>query len=857
MRKITTFLCAFLAVGFAWQVQAQSSFVNPNGNGQVHQNGPAGTASGINQRGGGGGGTIVITHSNSQNIEAGAGIACNTGNIANDNSFFRDFDLDDDFGINGDFEVLFAEFGVDDVSNSYDIDVRIWSSDGAFPGGVLTLLAEETTTIDPGDIGTVVSVPISAVVPAGLNMVYEVSNTGDGVTTFYLGNNNDGQTGPSWILAPDCGANAPTDLVDFGITSSFVMNVVGLQAGISCESTNYEATGLPIDIDGGDTSTADCTNAPNLVSVDVTNLGVIGEDAEIENLEFTITHTFDSDLDISLVSPAGTELLLSGGNGGSGDNYVATVFEDGGADITADSAPFTGTYEPEGGTFADAFAGESVSGTWSLKVCDNFVGDTGQIVAFELNLCAQPFNDICDDAYAVECGDVITGDTSAATNTVGNDAPDVFFSYTGTGEEEVVTLSLCDGGTDYDSFLWVFDDCDLTTLIAANDDSCGLQSELSFYSDGTSTYIIVVEGFGTQSGNFSLDVSCGPVTNDICQGAESISCGDTVAGTTVGANSDFVDGCGISVTAPGVWYTFTDDFGFETDYVVSTCDGTNYDSKLSVYVGDDCGNLVCVGGNDDTCGLQSEVAWTGDGSSTYYILVHGFGGASGDFNLNLSCTPIPPPNDEIANAIDVDEAGFPYTDPNVSLPAATTEDGNPEDCNIDGANGVWYKFTTTEAGQALAELDTPSGVSFVAFFEAPDEDSTEEELERVTQGGNQCLPSTTAFINTLPNQTYYVFVVNTGGASDVDINYDVELGIQENGIEGFTFSPNPTRGQVTLSALDQIERATIYNILGQAVLDRSIEATSTQLDVSNLSTGTYIMKVTVNGQVGTYKLIKQ
>jgi len=36
-----------------------------------------------------------------------------------------------------------------------------------------------------------------------------------------------------------------------------------------------------------------------------------------------------------------------------------------------------------------------------------------------------------------------------------------------------------------------------------------------------------------------------------------------------------------------------------------------------------------------------------------------------------------------------------------------------------------------------------------------------------------------------------------------------------------------------------------------------VNATSTQLDTSSLATGAYIMKVTVNGQVGTYKVIKR
>jgi len=65
-----------------------------------------------------------------------------------------------------------------------------------------------------------------------------------------------------------------------------------------------------------------------------------------------ITHTFDGDLDIKLIAPSGTELFLAEGIGGSGDNFTGTVFMDGNDPINTGSAPFTGTYQPQGGTLA-------------------------------------------------------------------------------------------------------------------------------------------------------------------------------------------------------------------------------------------------------------------------------------------------------------------------------------------------------------------------------------------------------------------------------------------------------------------------------------------------------------------------
>ncbi len=620
--------------------------------------------------------------------------------------------------------------------------------------------------------------------------------------------------------------------------------------------TTYDAVGLPIDIDGAGTSTADCATAPNDVPVTVADAGVIGGTHQIDNVTLNITHTWTADLDMWLVSPGGVELELSTDNGASGDDFIGTVFQDGGDDITAASAPFTGTFEPEGGTFAAAFAGEDIMGDWILRVCDDAGGDTGTIDSFSLTLC--PTNDLCENATEINCDDVVTGNTDLNTDTGGNPAPDQWFSFQGDGDAQIVTLSLCDGGTDYDSLLRVFDACG-GTEIASNDDSCGLQSELTFFSDGTSEYLIMVEGFGSSSGNFSLEVTCvDPEPNDMCGDAIDISCGETVSGQTINATIDDLVApfCDTGVTSPGVWYRYDDTTGLVTDITVTMCNSTfDYDTKLSVYEGD-CAGLVCVAGNDDTCGLLSEVSFQSDGNTTYYILVHGFGGATGTFEFEMNCTIVPPPNDMIVNSIDVDEIGFPYTDPGVQMPGATTENGNPTGCNIDGAAGVWYNFVPEGNGQATAEIVTPAGTSSVQFFSAPDENAIETDLELVPGGSNQCVPGTSATINTVAGQAYYVFVVNTGGITDITID-GTNLGTEDQIIQGFTFAPNPVENVLELNSQDVIEGVQIFNILGQKVIDLTIDATRTQVNMAGLQTGTYIMKATVNGQVGSYKVIKQ
>ena len=226
------------------------------------------------------------------------------------------------------------------------------------------------------------------------------------------------------------------------------------------------------------------------------------------------------------------------------------------------------------------------------------------------------------------------------------------------------------------------------------------------------------------------------------------------------------------------------------------------------------------------------------------------------WEADITCALSPPPNDMIVNSIDVDEIGFPYTDPAVHMPAATTEDGNPVNCDLTGANGVWYNFVSAGDGTANAMIVTPGGASSVTFYTAPDENASETDLTLVPQQSNQCGPGTSASIFTLAGQAYYVFVLNTGEITDIVID-GTNLGVSDNTISGFSYYPNPSNGVLNLVSVDEIEHVSLYSLLGQRVIDREVGATESSLDVSGLSTGTYLMKVTVNGQIGTYKVIKQ
>lgn len=97
----------------------------------------------------------------------------------------------------------------------------------------------------------------------------------------------------------------------------------------------------------------------------------------------TIIHTWDADLDITLVSPNGTLIDLSSDNGSSGDNYInCTLDDDATASVTTAVAPMTGIWKPE--TPLNVLANSNSWGSWKLRVVDDAGSDVGTLWAWKL-----------------------------------------------------------------------------------------------------------------------------------------------------------------------------------------------------------------------------------------------------------------------------------------------------------------------------------------------------------------------------------------------------------------------------------------------------------------------------------------
>jgi subtilisin-like proprotein convertase family protein len=102
-------------------------------------------------------------------------------------------------------------------------------------------------------------------------------------------------------------------------------------------------------------------------------------------VELDATHTYDGDVEIYLIGPDGTQIDLCVAHGGSGNNFVGTVFDDfASTPIAQGSAPFTGSYIPDEqlSTFVDM----QITGDWVLHIFDNAQNDDGTLTNWCINL---------------------------------------------------------------------------------------------------------------------------------------------------------------------------------------------------------------------------------------------------------------------------------------------------------------------------------------------------------------------------------------------------------------------------------------------------------------------------------------
>lgn len=111
------------------------------------------------------------------------------------------------------------------------------------------------------------------------------------------------------------------------------------------------------------------------------------------------------------------------------------------------------------------------------------------------------------------------------------------------------------------------------------------------------------------------------------------------------------------------------------------------------------------------------------------------------------------------------------------------------------------------------------------------------------------IPTTSAFNG---NTDYIQNVQMT-----VNVIYDPALSTDDlKQLYNFSFAPNPAQNQLNLKASRVISNVELFNTLGQKVLSKNINSLNTNIDLTHLKKGIYIMKATIGSKTGAFRIIK-
>ena len=304
-----------------------------------------------------------------------------------------------------------------------------------------------------------------------------------------------------------------------------------------------------------------------------------------------------------------------------------------------------------------------------------------------------------------------------------------------------VSVSTC-GMASFDTQIAVYassncSDFGKYTLLGANDDgpeNCATDYdsylELMDLNPGQ-TYFVLVDGFGAAAGEFNISISTlgslAPAYNNSCD-AVSLPVDGTVQGpfdntyadsevsesliTPPGTGCEMSDGwCedGIEIES-SVWFTFVAPSTGQVS--VSTCGLASFDTQIAVYSASSCsdfGTYTLLGANDDgptSCATDYdsylELMDLNPGQ-TYFVLVDGNDGSSGEFEIVIST---------LSTTTSTDDLG---TITNVNVFPNPASDG----FTIDSDEAFDHLQLFSSSGQLILEVNDPSKINNREFIDLP------------------------------------------------------------------------------------------------------------------------------------------
>ncbi|HBX50873.1 MAG TPA: hypothetical protein DEH02_07380 [Bacteroidales bacterium] len=234
-------------------------------------------------------------------------------------------------------------------------------------------------------------------------------------------------------------------------------------------------------------------------------------------------------------------------------------------------------------------------------------------------------------------------------------------------------------------------------------------------------------------------------------------------------------------------------------------------------------------------------ATNADGALTYVFhsdeLVTGSG-----WDAIINCiSPNPGLNDDCANAVTLAQTAT--CNPTNGTTVDATQSISPITCTgytANSANDVWYKFVATSATPDITVTGSSSFDAVVDLRSGICNGTNINCADAVGTGGIETINASGLLIGS----TYFIRVYSyaTAGAFTICVN-DGTVGITQNSTNSeVLIFPNPTNGVINIMNAEK-NVICIYNATGELIYKNSATQMLTQVDMSQFSTGYYLIQV--------------